>query len=272
MTGDSFLKRRGGGFHVEKSALVSQGTLCVPLPGVLWVNSNPPMPDRCFRPPAWLWLLCGLLCQCAAPPHQRKADPPGGAWHRVTSRLAKAVPQDQEGHPVQWQFSIREGSGTNARSWPDGRIEVTAGTLGFVQGEAELAAVIAHEMAHVFCRHGWQRSMESWAVLLAGGALGAVLAAQGNDASTALGSASGAVLTVSLTALTARQRDQEDEADRVSLDLMRRAGYSPEAAVRFWQRYTTARARLGLGKAHWWKSHPPDALRVQRLQDAAAAR
>jgi predicted Zn-dependent protease len=188
----------------------------------------------------------------------------------VTSRLARAVPQDREGRPVNWQFALQEGAGTNARSWPDGRIEVTAGTLIFVHGEAELAAVIAHEMAHVFCRHGWQRSMESWAVLLAGGALGAVLAAQGHDAGTALGTASGAVLTLSLTALTARQREDEGEADRVSLDLMRRAGYSPQAAVRFWQRYTTARARLGLGKAHWWKSHPPDALRVQRLQDAAA--
>jgi predicted Zn-dependent protease len=190
----------------------------------------------------------------------------------VTSRLARAVPQDQEGHPVKWQFSVQEAVGTNARSWPDGRIEVTAGTLIFVHGEAELAAVIAHEMAHVYCRHGWQRSLESWAVVLAGGALGAVLAAQGNDASTALGSASGAILTISLTALTARQRDQEYEADRVSLDLMRRAGYSPEAAVRFWQRYTTARTRLGLGKAHWWKSHPPDTLRVLRLQEAAAPR
>ena len=171
-----------------------------------------------------------------------------------------------------WKFSVRPAAGINARSWPDGRIEVTSGTLGFVKTEAGLAAVTAHEMAHVFCRHGRQRAMESWAVILGGAALGAIIAAQDGQTGAALGIASGAVLTISLTILTARQREQEYEADRVSLDLLRRAGYAPKAAVDFWERYAAHRAGHGLGQGGWWKEHPPDAERVRRLQQMTGDR
>jgi predicted Zn-dependent protease len=182
------------------------------------------------------------------------------------------VPADQEGQAIRWKFSVRENPGTNAVSWPDGRVQVTSGALVFVKDEAELAAIAAHEMAHVFLAHGRHRAMESVAVVLGGVALGAVLAGRDGDTGTALGAASGEILTVSMTALTARQRAQEFEADRVSLDLLRRAGYPPAAAVRFWQRYAAARAGYGLGGGHWWTSHPPDAVRVQRLQEAASSR
>ena len=220
--------------------------------------------------------LLVVLCQCAAPPRRVKAEPASAAettrWRRVTASLAAAVPVDDRGHAVAWKFSVRPASGINARSWPDGRVEVTSGTLGFVKSGAELAAVTAHEMAHVFCQHGQKRARESWAVLLAGVALGGILAAQDGDAGTALGAAGATILTVSLTALAARQREQEYEADRVSLDLLRRAGYPPGAAVDFWERYATHRAGHGLGKEGWWKAHPPDAERVRRLRALAAAR
>lgn len=219
--------------------------------------------------------LPALLCQCASPPRHAAAQPPAAPdaarWHRVTANLAAAVPADNRGNAVIWKFSVRNSPNINARSWPDGRVEVTSGTLTFVPDEAGLAAVAAHEMAHVFCRHGRRRAMESWAVLLGGAVLGAVIAAQNGDTGTALGTASGAALTISLTALTARQREQEYEADRVSVELLRRAGYPPQAAADFWQRYAAHRAGHGLGHGRWWKSHPPDAERVRRLRAAAAA-
>lgn len=220
--------------------------------------------------------VLGLLCQCAAPQGPSDIPPPAplesARWKHVTATLAAAVPTDDRDEMVAWRFSIRKAAGVNARSWPDGRVEVTSGTLTFVTNEAELAAVTAHEMAHVFSRHGRQRAMESWAVILGGAVLGTVIAAQEGDTGTALSVASGAVLTVSLTTLTARQREQEYEADRISLDLLRRAGYPLQAAVDFWERYATQRARHSLGAGGWWKAHPPDAERVRRLRELAAGR
>lgn len=215
-----------------------------------------------------------LFCQCAAPPRAAPAQPAASTerWTRVTTALARAAPMDESGRPVRWHFSVRQAHGVNARSWPDGRVEVNAGTLGFVRNEDELAAVLAHEMAHVTGGHHRRQIAEGWVNLLAGGALATLLAHAGNDEATALALAGGAVLTVNVTALAAQRRAREIEADGLSLDLLRRAGYPALAAVEFWERYAVVRKAHGLASGRWWQSHPPDAERVRRLRELAAGR
>jgi predicted Zn-dependent protease len=226
-------------------------------------------------------LLTGLslLCQCATPPppatpsHPPAVQAAGPArWDRVTTNLAAAVPADDQDEAVRWRFSIRDAAGINALSWPDGRVEINRGILPFVRSDAELAAVLTHEMAHVFHRHHRLQIAESWTTLLAGAALGVVLGQQGNDPLTSAAGASGAILTVNVTALAARRRAREFEADATSLDLLRRAGYPPQAAVGFWERYARARTATGQRNGRWWQAHPPDTERVRRLQQRAAAR
>ena len=224
-------------------------------------------------------LLTGLslLCQCATPPATtshppvvRAAEP--ARWDRVTTNLAAAVPVDDQGQAVLWRFSIRDAAGMNALSWPDGRLEINGGILPFVKSDAELAAVLTHEMAHVFHRHHRIQIAESWTTLLAGAAVGVALSQQENGALTSAAGASGTVLTVNVTALAARRRAREFEADATSLDLLRRAGYPPQAAVEFWERYARARTAAGQRNGRWWQAHPPDTQRVRRLQQLAAAR
>ena len=99
-----------------------------------------------------------------------------------------------------------------------------------------------------------------------------MLGQQGNDTLTSAAGASGAILTVNVTALAARRRAREFEADATSLDLLRRAGYPPQAAVGFWERYARARTATGQRNGRWWQAHPPDTERVRRLQQLAAAR
>lgn len=220
----------------------------------------------------------GLLCQCATPPPASTGHPPAvrdaatARWDRVTKILAAAVPVNDQGQAVAWRFSIRDATGMNALSWPDGRLEVNAGILPLVKSDAELAAVLTHEMAHVFHRHHRIQIAEAWTNLLAGAAVGVVLSQQENDVLTSAAGASGAILTVNVTALAARRRVREFEADATSLDLLRRAGYPPQAAVAFWNRYALARAAAGSRNGSWWQAHPPDAERVRRLQQLAAAR
>jgi predicted Zn-dependent protease len=217
-----------------------------------------------------------LLCQCAAPPRPpaTPALSPGQAsrWTRVTDALAATAPVDRRGKAIAWRFSVREVPGINARSWPDGRVEVNAGTLSFARNDGELAAVLAHEMAHVTGRHHHRQLAEGWSNLLAGAALAAILAHEGTDDAGALAFAGSAVLTVNVTALAARRRDREFEADRLSMELLRKAGYPASAAGDFWERYAAVRRTQGRSGGRWWQSHPADAERVRRLRTMAASR
>lgn len=220
--------------------------------------------------------LLALLCQCASPSRHAGTVAPAASdrarWARVTNRLAQATPTDARGRPVGWDFSLRHAHGINARSWPGGRVEVNAGTLTFVENDSELAAILAHEMAHVTSGHHRRQIVESWTNLLAGAALAAILTHQGTDHGPAAALGIGAVLSVNVTALAARRRTREAEADRLSLDLLRLAGYPPLAAVDFWERYATARAAGGRQSGRWWQSHPADSIRISRLRQMATTR
>lgn len=258
------------------------------------VSPAPSTPARGFfrRRRLWApWLaaaLCLPLCQCAGPPKQDRefkastaqggiqspaAVPPSAAlarWARVTPRLAAAAPHDENERPIDWRFSVMDADGRNARSWPDGRVEVTGGMLSFVRTDGELAAVLGHEMAHVVLRHGRTRAAASWAVVLGGAAL-AVLAHQEGGAggweSAAMGG--GAVFAISLTGLKNWHRSQELAADAASVPLLVKAGYPARSAADFWELYAQARRAEGRTGGGWWKSHPPDADRVARLRALA---
>ena len=62
-------------------------------------------------------------------------------------------------------------------------------------------------------------------------------------------------------------RRQELEADRVGLRYMARAGYNPEAALQFWQRFSQSQeARGGSGPPAFLRTHPVDATRIKEIQ------
>jgi predicted Zn-dependent protease len=62
-------------------------------------------------------------------------------------------------------------------------------------------------------------------------------------------------------------RAQESEADRLGLIYMARAGYAPEAAVSFWQRFADHNSHSG-GSTPWFlRTHPLDETRIRQLQE-----
>jgi len=122
---------------------------------------------------------------------------------RGGERLTVAVPAEQG---CASRFQLVPGRGRGARA--DGRyVQVTIALAEYVPDDAELAAVVAHELAHNILRHR---------VRLDGASRGVA------------GNFDGSVRRI---------RDTEVEADRLSVYLMERAGYDPAAAVRFWTRF-----------------------------------
>lgn len=155
----------------------------------------------------------------------------------------------------EWQFTVFEDDQPNAFALPGGKVGVNTGLFKVAENNAQLAAVIGHEVAHAIARHGAERI--SHGVLTEAGL--AVLGAATNEASYVRMAAAAATLGVVLP----YSRTQEAEADHIGLLYMARAGYDPRAAVELWKSF----ARLGGDRPpEFLSTHPGHDTRITRLE------
>jgi beta-barrel assembly-enhancing protease len=161
--------------------------------------------------------------------------------------------------PLPYDFVVVNNSAPNAWALPGGKIAVNRGLLLELENEAELAAVLGHEIIHAAARHG-AKSMER-GILLQGAILATGIAAGGSDYShLAVGGASAAAGLISQK----YSRDAESEADFFGMKYMSRAGYNPRAAITLQEKFV----RLAENHNPSWlnglfASHPPSRERVQ---------
>lgn len=164
-----------------------------------------------------------------------------------------------------YEFSVINDSTPNAWALPGGKIAINRGLLTELGSEAELAAVLGHEIVHAAARHGAQ-GMER-GILLQGAVMAAGVAASGTDyADLAVG---GAGLAAGLVGKK-YGRDAERESDYYGMQYMARAGYDPRAAVQLQETFV----RLSEGKQSNWlaglfSSHPPSRERVEANRQTA---
>ncbi len=166
-----------------------------------------------------------------------------------------------------YEFVVVNDSTPNAWTLPGGKIAVNRGLLTELHNEAELAAVLSHEIVHAAARHG-ARNMER-RLLLKGALMTAAIAAQANDIDNADLLLSAASVGAGLIGQK-YSRDAELEADRYGMIYMQRAGYDPRAAVALQETFV----RLAEGREENWltalfASHPPSRERVQRNRTTA---
>ena len=170
---------------------------------------------------------------------------------------------------LDWRFMVVESSAINAYAGPGGYIFITRGMVESLNSEAELAAVLAHEIAHVINKHHLQALKKKARTGLATNL--AVLATQfsqaskqGKDDKVEVG---GALDTV-VNDLYFRGLDRDDEldADNLGLRILARAGYDPYALVSVLQ---LIHSREGSGDAdmlRFIKLHPSAELRLQAIE------
>ncbi len=166
-----------------------------------------------------------------------------------------------------YELAIINSSVPNAWALPGGKIAVNRGLLWELESEAELAAVLGHEIVHAAARHGAQAQERG--LLLQGGLIATQVATA--DKSSAQLIAGGAMLGAQLI-MTKYGRDAERESDYYGMQYMARAGYNPSAAVDLQETFL----RLSEGrKTNWleglFASHPPSAERVAANRETAAA-
>lgn len=134
--------------------------------------------------------------------------------------------------PFDYTFSIFNSSAINAFATPGGYIYINAGLISAVENEAQLAGVIAHEIAHANARHvasmiekSRKLNIAALAAIIAGAFLGG-----GGEATAAIAAFS----IAGASSLSLKyQREHEEEADRLGIEYLLAAGYYPEAMVEF---------------------------------------
>lgn len=180
---------------------------------------------------------------------------------RVGERIAAVAPLPN----AQWEFVVFESREANAFCMPGGKVGVYTGILPITKDEAGLATVLGHEVAHAVAHHSAERVSESLLLQLGGQMLNTGLANSDPRTRAAWTAAYGIGATVGRE--LPHNRAQESEADHLGLIYMTRAGFNPEEAVKFWQRFAQYnRDHGGSGTAWFLRTHPLDEKRIADLQ------
>lgn len=160
--------------------------------------------------------------------------------------------------PLPYEFVVLNSSVPNAWALPGGKIAINRGLLTEINSEAELAAVLGHEIVHAAARHS-ARQM-SRGMLLQVAVIGTAIATSDSSyANLAVGGASVGAQLIS----QAYGRGAELESDLYGMNYMSKAGYDPQGAVELQKTFV----RLSEGRQTDWlsglfASHPPSQERV----------
>ena len=157
-----------------------------------------------------------------------------------------------------WQFNVQKTKDLNAYCMPGGRIMVYSGLIESLDvSDAELATVLAHEVAHALREHTRERVSRAYAQQL-------VLSGAAAVTGVGEGAANIANMVAQVTFQLPFSRDQESEADQIGLELMARAGYDPRAAVTLWNKM--AAASTGGGQPKFLSTHPAPRERIKDIE------
>ncbi len=236
---------------------------------------------------AALALVAGLVAACSQNPvtgrdqliliSEEQATTMGAQAYQEIKQEGKVLPQNSEYTQrirritdrlianndlpnYQWEVNTLQDDTPNAFALPGGKIGVNTGLTKAAVNDAQIAAVIGHEIAHAVSRHGAERVSQQTAmntalnvgVALAGGGAGAQTAGQLLAQAATLG----VILPYS--------RTQESEADEIGLYYMARAGYDPAEAVELWK---NMKAMASGAPPEFLSTHPDPNNRIARLQE-----
>lgn len=181
------------------------------------------------------------------------------AWQSYVNEVGQKLAAVSDRRDIEYYFTVIESDQINAFAAPGGYLYIYTGLLRIMDNEAEMAAVMAHEISHVVGRHGIKRLQK---------AMGFALAYQlafGGGSSQAVDAAIGVGMGLMFAGYS---RNAEREADNFGIGYMVAAGYDPNGAVTMFEKLAAAG---GDGSSNVFekmsRSHPET---VERINNAKA--
>ncbi len=166
-----------------------------------------------------------------------------------------------------FEFFALNDHAINAFAMPGGFVGVNSGLILTAQSESELASVLAHEVSHVTQHHLARmlagQKIDSLAAIAA--AAVAILAARSNP-NAAMGAIVGATAGGIQRQLTFT-REHEQEADRVGLATLQKAGFDVRAMPTFFERLQRGTRLLDNGLPSWMRTHPVTSERIADIDN-----
>lgn len=183
---------------------------------------------------------------------------------RVGDRLARVAFWDVPN--ADWEFIVFEvPNQINAFAMGGGKVGVYTGLFKIIENDDQLAAVLAHEIAHVAAKHVNERLSQDMIIQGGGVLVGGIMSTTGAGALSANAVLDAYGLSTGIGAVSF-DRKKEKEADHIGVMYMARAGYNPEESVRLIERLEAATSGLAAPPA-FLSTHPSNPERILQLMD-----
>ncbi|MBI6917229.1 MULTISPECIES: M48 family metallopeptidase [Pseudomonas] len=178
----------------------------------------------------------------------------------IANRLIAQAPKFRpDAAQWNWEVNVIKSDELNANCGPGGKIIVYTGLIDQLKlTDAEIAAVVGHEIAHALREHSREAMSKAYGVQMARQGAGALLGL--GEGSMAMADA---VVNYSMT--LPNSRANENEADLIGLELSARAGYDPNAAITLWNKMSKASEGA---PPEFMSTHPASESRIASLQAA----
>ena len=180
----------------------------------------------------------------------------------AVDRFMRANGMKTEAESYKWEFNLVEDKTLNAWCLPGGKVVFYTGIMPICANDNGVAAVMGHEVAHAFAKHGQERMTSGQLQQLGGAAV--AIGTSSNDIKTAQiwNLAYGVGSQVGMLAFS---RTHEDEADKLGLVFMIMAGYNGNEAAEVWTRMS--KLSNGAQGLEFFSTHPSNETRIQTLRN-----
>jgi beta-barrel assembly-enhancing protease len=162
-----------------------------------------------------------------------------------------------------WEFHCVNDRAVNAFALPGGFVFVTRGAIAAADNEAQLAAVMAHELSHVALRHGTNQVTKARYAQMGTG----VLSVAGGILGGAAGAAASGMGQFAASSLLLRySRSAETQADVMGTQVLYDSGYDPRAMAAFFENLNTSET-AGKAPPEFFSDHPNPDHRIERVDE-----
>ncbi len=180
----------------------------------------------------------------------------------AVDRFMRANDMVEEANNYKWEFNLIEDKTVNAWCMPGGKVVFYTGIMPICANEDGVAAVMGHEVAHAFAKHGQERMSISQGTQIGGLLLALGTSGKSQQSQQIWNAAYG--VTSGLGSLKF-SRTHEEEADRLGLVFMIMAGYDGTEAAEVWVRMSQ-RAGSGSQGPEILSTHPTNESRINDLR------